>query len=217
MGMDVPREPVQLEGAPAMPRMKGVDSRVDHTPRFQQWAAGKLSELGVEDLDGYVLKSRSPSCGLGDTDLFDHRGKKIIGRVDGLFAAALRRTFPFLPLTTEQSLEQAGRRELFLQRARLYRQYKEMVAMGAEPSLLRTLHEEVHRALETFGPPEEEPGKKGGERNREAEEREKTGQERLEEAYQALLQRLEQGGRTTKELTEYGQLLHDLFESLDRG
>ena len=88
MGMPVPREPVQLEGAPDSPRMIGVESRQDHTCEMHRWAGEKLRELAIEDLDGFVLKARSPSCGLRDAEL-RAESQELQGHVSGLFAAAL--------------------------------------------------------------------------------------------------------------------------------
>ena len=197
--MDVPREPVQLEGDAAAPRMRGVDSRIDHTCAMHEWAGEKLTELGVEDLDGFVLKGRSPSCGVLDTDLFANDAVTVTGRVDGIFTAALRRAFPFLPLTTETLLARRDGREIFLRRARLYRRYKEVIALGGDPSTLELLHREARQVLSNLGhvlPASREDARI----------------ELLEAAFQRALTSL--GGKPshTKELTTYGQLLHDLLD-----
>ncbi|HZV00961.1 MAG TPA: DUF523 domain-containing protein [Planctomycetota bacterium] len=98
IGLGVPREPIQLERREGVTKLLGVTSRRDHTEAMTSFAARKLSELS--GLSGYVLKSRSPSCGLVDTPLIgtDEKGS-------GLFAAALRAAYPSLPIVDERSLE----------------------------------------------------------------------------------------------------------------
>ena len=58
------------------------------------WSAKRLAELS--DLDGYVLKARSPSCGLIGA-------ASTAGR--GLFAQALTDTYPSLPVVDEEGLD----------------------------------------------------------------------------------------------------------------
>ena len=95
VGMTVPREPLRLIGDP--PRMVAQGGR-DWTDAMTAWAARRIDELEALRLHGYVLKSRSPSCGLDG----------------GLFAAALRRRLPDLPLVEETSLADEARRAAFI-------------------------------------------------------------------------------------------------------
>lgn len=107
-GMTVPREPVQLVGAP--PRMLGVESGRDWTEVMTAWAAERLEGLG--DLQGYVFKARSPSCGLAVAV----QGEDAPGR--GLFAAALTAAHPGLPVVCEDDLADEEARQRFLERLR---------------------------------------------------------------------------------------------------
>ena len=65
VGMGVPRESVRLEGDVDAPRMVGVRSRIDHTAAMRRFAAERVRQLAALDLQGYVFKKGSPSCGLG--------------------------------------------------------------------------------------------------------------------------------------------------------
>jgi uncharacterized protein YbbK (DUF523 family)/uncharacterized protein YbgA (DUF1722 family) len=95
LGMGVPREPVDLHPGPDGPRMLGAESGRDWTEAFGRWAAGRLAEL--PRLDGWVLKSRSPSCGLAVA-----HGEA--GAGSGLWAAALAVSDARLPLIEAESL-----------------------------------------------------------------------------------------------------------------
>lgn len=100
LGMGIPREPVALVAG----RMVGSKSGTDHTDAMNRFAEARIAALGP--LDGYVFKSRSPSCGLVD----------VPGAMDGsgLFASALRRLRPDLPVIDETGLEDDVRCRSFL-------------------------------------------------------------------------------------------------------
>lgn len=106
VGMPVPREPVVLTGAG--PRMIGVATGTDHTDAMVGFAEKRIAALAP--LDGYVLKRGSPSCGL--------EGVPGSPTGSGLFAAALRRLCPDLPLAEEPWLEDEERRRAFLDAVR---------------------------------------------------------------------------------------------------
>ena len=109
VGMPVPREPVVLTGAG--PRLVGATSGIDHTDAMLRFAEARIAAL--EPLDGYVLKSRSPSCGLA--------GVPGSPTGAGLFAATLCRLCPDLPLAEETALEDEPRRRDFLAAVRAHR------------------------------------------------------------------------------------------------
>src|SRR5512140_1734220 len=68
LGLGVPREPIRLvgpaAGADAAPRLVAERSGQDHTAAMQAYAERRVAELARADLDGYVTKKGSPSCGM---------------------------------------------------------------------------------------------------------------------------------------------------------
>ena len=115
VGMGVPREPIQLVTDGRGLRLVGVASGVEWTDRMQTWAQRRLTELGGLGLSGFVLKARSPSCGLRDVP--------IRGAVPGLgmFAAALTAALRDLPVEDEERLRDPQLRAVFLARVHGYR------------------------------------------------------------------------------------------------
>ncbi len=124
VGMGVPREPVRLvrlRAAPG-PRMVGLKTGDDWTARMQRFAAARVRALDAEDLSGFVLKAKSPSCGMTRVKLYDadktDRAPEATGT--GLFAAALLQRFPNLPVEEEGRLCDAHLRENFIERLFAY-------------------------------------------------------------------------------------------------
>lgn len=118
IGMGVPRPPIHLvedrEGIHAL----GVeDSTLNVTLALQAYARQISDQLA--GASGYVFKSRSPSCGLGDTDLFS-TGNRVIGKTTGIFAAVIHDLLPDLPLIDETALADPAACEAFIQRVKRY-------------------------------------------------------------------------------------------------
>ena len=132
IGLGVPREPLQLvRAADNAIRMITTSTGVDHTETMSRWASTRLEELAREDLCGYVLKKDSPSCGMEYVKTYSSSGTaERNGR--GLFAAALMRRFPSLPVEDEGRLADPSIREGFIDRVFAYARQK-----GHIPGALR--------------------------------------------------------------------------------
>jgi FdhD protein len=119
LGLGVPREPVRLVSSAGGTRMVGVESGTDHTDGMRAYARRRVEELAAMDVCGYVLKSKSPSCGLGDVKIHGDNGTASPAG-SGLFAAALAERFPDLPIEDESRLADTTTRVRFLERASAY-------------------------------------------------------------------------------------------------
>ena len=120
-GMGTPREAIHLVASDdgvaagaARVRVLGVTSRTDWTATMVTFSTARVQELIAEHLDGYVLKSDSPSCGLEQVRVHGHGPVSHDGR--GLFAEALLRALPDLPVEEERRLRDSAVRENFIHR-----------------------------------------------------------------------------------------------------
>jgi len=121
LGLGVPREPVRLVSAGGRIRMVALQTRIDHTDAMRAFAARRVRELALADLSGYVVKAKSPSCGLRDVSLVMDDVAGVAGGTGmGLFAAALCEGLPGLPVEDEVRLADAALRASFLERAVAY-------------------------------------------------------------------------------------------------
>jgi FdhD protein len=116
VGMGTPREPVHLVRASGRVRIKTTETAIDYTPVMQEWAARRLEELERENLSGYVLKKNSPSCGPDAVPIYDGSTGERVGHGAGLYADALLRRFPTLPIEDEDRLSNRDVRESFVRR-----------------------------------------------------------------------------------------------------
>lgn len=124
VGMGTPREPLQLVLAPGTTRMVTTSTGIDYTDRMNEWARERVDTLLREDLDGYVLKSKSPSCGVWNVKVARDDGTSAAdGR--GLFAAVLLERLPSLPVEEEGRLADPAVRANFMDRVLAYKRLKD--------------------------------------------------------------------------------------------
>jgi len=124
VGMGTPREPLQLVRVGETTRMVTATTGFDYTDRMNDWARARVEALAREDLDGYVLKSKSPSCGAWNVKVTGESGSRAAnGR--GLFASALLERFPLLPVEEEGRLADPAVRSDFIARVVAYRRRKD--------------------------------------------------------------------------------------------
>jgi uncharacterized protein YbgA (DUF1722 family)/uncharacterized protein YbbK (DUF523 family) len=157
MGLGVPREPLRLVGDPSAPRLVTVKTNVDHTARMLAWARERGEALRAMELDGYLLKSKSPSCGMERVRVYTEAGMPSRSG-PGLFARVLMEAMPSLPVEEEGRLNDPRRRENFIVRVFSHHRWRrlirgrvraaDLVAFHARHKLLLMAHSEPHlRAL----------------------------------------------------------------------
>lgn len=106
IGLGTPRPTIELHdsGDPRRPRLLQGDR--DLGARLRSHALGRIEELRGRRIDAYILKARSPSCGLRGVKLVRADGA-VVRQGTGVFAQALRETWPELPAFEESDLDDA--------------------------------------------------------------------------------------------------------------
>lgn len=127
VGMGVPRESIRLEKTAGAVRLVTIKSHEDHTGAMEKWARMRLTELAKEDLRGYILKARSPSCGMERVAVYDENGVPSRDGV-GAFARPLLERFPDLPVEEEGRLHDPKLRENFIERIFAYERLRSLFA-----------------------------------------------------------------------------------------
>ena len=124
VGMGTPREPLQLVRVAGTTRMMTTSTGIDYTDRMNDWARARVEMLAREKLDGYVLKSKSPSCGVWNVKVARTDGAADIeGR--GLFASVLLDRLASLPVEEEGRLADPAIRADFMERVLAYKRLKD--------------------------------------------------------------------------------------------
>jgi len=136
-GLGVPRPPMQVRRTGGELRLVTLDGREDHSERLQQWMDDIMPV--TEALSGFVLKSRSPSCGL-QTDWFDGAGMPLSARGAGLFAARLARHLPLAPRIDEEQILNADQRDAFIEQVYFMNDWQATTAESITWDKLTSFH-----------------------------------------------------------------------------
>ena len=114
IGLGVPRPPIRMVAGEDGPRLVQSDTGLDHTEKMLAFTEKFLSGLG--EVDGFILKERSPSCGMKNVKLYPGPGKvQALGSKNaGLFGGAVLKQYPGVPIEDEGRLRNFTIREHFL-------------------------------------------------------------------------------------------------------
>ncbi len=111
IGLGVPREKIQLtQVGVSIKVLKKADNQVDLSKALQNFAEHFVKQYS---LSGLVLKDKSPSCGINNTQLFSETGEKI-GLGTGLFAETVMELLPNLPVLQASELQGVNDVEMFV-------------------------------------------------------------------------------------------------------
>jgi len=116
IGLGTPRPPIWMVEQNGQQRLIQPETDRDLTEKMEQFAEKFLNDLSL--VDGFILKSRSPSCGINDCKLLDSpdNTEAPIGKTRGCFAACVQDKFKDLPIESEASLKDDEIRQRFLQK-----------------------------------------------------------------------------------------------------
>ena len=106
IGLGIPREAIRLTAAGRLVNRGGT---ADHT-------AAMTARPLPADLDGYVFKAKSPSCGIRAIPRYGEDGRPAGQAGQGLYASRVLSAFPLLAVEDEGRLNDPGLREAFAER-----------------------------------------------------------------------------------------------------
>jgi uncharacterized protein YbgA (DUF1722 family)/uncharacterized protein YbbK (DUF523 family) len=135
IGLGVPRPPVRLVAAGDEVKMVQPATGRDLTGAMAGFSRTFLD--GLEEVDGFLLKSRSPSCGPKDVKIYTEQGTPRNVREAGRFAAAVAERHPATAIEDEGRLTNYRLRHHFL--TRLF-QGARLRALPATPAALMDFH-----------------------------------------------------------------------------
>ncbi len=139
IGMGVPREPIQL-----LERSNGLHAigvrtvTLDVTAALRGYGARMSRELS--DISGYIFKSRSPSCGVGDVPIYRQGSRRPLQKGVGLYAHEWINRRPLLPVEDEVRLSDPDIRDNFLERVFFYHRWQMLCDSGLSARRLHNFH-----------------------------------------------------------------------------
>ena len=121
---------------------KGGD---DLTEKMDDYSRERVEALRELDLDGFVLKKGSPSCGMERVRVWNDSGMPMRNGV-GIFARNLMDAWPNLPVEEEGRLNDPVLRENFVERIFCRHRWRSLVRVGLTRARLIAFHT-AHKML----------------------------------------------------------------------
>ena len=133
IGLGIPRNPVRVVAHKDEKKLMQPATGKDVTPAMNDFCQTYLGQ--IDEVDGFLLKSRSPSCGIKDVKIYSRMEKSAsIGKGAGFFGSAVMARFPKHPVEDEGRLRNFRIREHFLTQLFAYSKFrhtKKTRSMGA--------------------------------------------------------------------------------------
>jgi len=135
IGLGIPREPVRVVEENEKLFVIQPDTGRDVTDTMEAFTESYLDDLG--EIDGFVLKYRSPSCGPNQVRIYNSRKPKAGHRNGaGFFGGEVVRRFPGLPIEDEGRLRSFDLRQHFLTRLFTLARLREAIGRGSVHALV---------------------------------------------------------------------------------
>lgn len=130
IGLGVPRDPIHIESSRGALSLVQPATGRDVTREMLDFCEGFIASLG--EVDGFLLKFRSPSCGPGDVKIYAAGGKSgAMDKGSGFFGGAVLAAFPDLAVESEGRLKNFRIREHYLTRLFATARLRAMERKGA--------------------------------------------------------------------------------------
>lgn len=129
LGLGIPRPTLRLQDTPGTrdQRLVVPSTGEDLTEAMEAYAKARVARLRDEELDGYVLKKASPSCGMTRMKVYGPSGPHRKTGV-GTYAKELLAAWPELPVEEEGRLNDPLLRHQFIQRAFSHNRWRVFLA-----------------------------------------------------------------------------------------
>jgi len=136
IGLGVPRETLRLVMVGGEARLMQPATGMDITERMRGFAERFLGSL--VKVDGFILKSKSPSSGLGGAKVYGSlKDDAFIKRGPGIFGGMVRQRYPHLALEDEGRLNNSRIREHFLRKLYTLAGFRRVKASSDVNELIR--------------------------------------------------------------------------------
>lgn len=134
IGLPVPRPTIRLE---QHDEVQAVVPKTSQNVTTELASFADKIQIKVDDLSGYILCAKSPSCGMERVKLYDPETGHAQKNGMGIFAARLKANNPALPLEEDGRLNDPHLRENFVMRVYVFNQWKHLMKRPDKQALLK--------------------------------------------------------------------------------
>lgn len=123
IGLSTPREAIRIVDYNNEKKFIQPKTNKDYTNQMKNFSQNYISKL--DDIDGCILKSKSPSCGVRDVKVYHKSGQSTLTNgSNGFFADEILNSYGYLPIENEGRLKNYSIRDEFLTKLFMINNFK---------------------------------------------------------------------------------------------
>ena len=128
IGLGVPRNPIRIIQIEDELHLIQHSTGKDVSEEMLKFADEYLTSIKSMNLDGFILKNRSPSCGIKDVKIYPkvEKSAALTKKASGFFGGKIYEHFPYLPIEDEGRLKNDEIRENFLTKLFLFARFRKI-------------------------------------------------------------------------------------------
>lgn len=151
IGLGVPRDRLIVYKENDKYFLLQPSTKTDLTEKMLNFSQSFLNS--ISDIDGFLLKSKSPSCGIANVNVYkDRDGKVFLTKSKGLFASEVIKGFPDLPVEDEGRLKNQDIRRHFLIRIFSHADLRTFMKKERDKKELIEFHKKYKYLLMLYSP-----------------------------------------------------------------
>jgi uncharacterized protein YbgA (DUF1722 family)/uncharacterized protein YbbK (DUF523 family) len=136
IGLGIPRDPIRIVEQAGVKRLVQPATDRDVSREMSGFGDSLLDSLTT--VDGFILKDRSPSCGIANVKVFPSKEKSApLGKGAGFFGGKVLERFSVLPVEDEGRLTNFRIREHFLTKLYVVASFQALKAKGRMKDLVQ--------------------------------------------------------------------------------
>lgn len=135
-----PRESIRMVEIEKKLHIISNKTHSDLTQKLQEFSYKELKKIQSEKIDAIILKSKSPTCGLGSSKIYLENGFAN-GKGDGIFATMCQEAYGYFPIEEEGRLNDPWLRENFMMQIYAYKRFEEF-KQNAQMKALVKFHQD---------------------------------------------------------------------------
>lgn len=140
IGMEIPRKPIRLVEVNNIIHLVQPATQTDLTDRMLEYTNMIISKL--QNADGFIMKTRSPSCGIKEVKIYDSDKRGANSRKGkGMVGGRITEVYSHLPIEDDGRLRNFKIREHFLTKLYLMSTFRKIKSTESKESLI-----EFHRS-----------------------------------------------------------------------
>jgi len=150
VGLGIPREPITVVRKDTNDfQLVQPETGVDLTRKMSRFSEEFLNSL--EYADGFLLKSKSPSCGVSGTKIYKNKDAAgFLYRGKGMFARKVMQELPELPCEDEQRLKDMNIRMHFLMRVFSHFELRKALSDVTSMDAIRDFHHRFRVLIKAY-------------------------------------------------------------------